>query len=247
MGSGSGGGGGGGGGGNSSGGSGYSVSDSGSGYPSLLPRKQDTVGVAFNKLLAGPPKEYYMAIFGSDLLRELYAGIRDVSVWLCMDKDWRKIEQRYRVSPGPGCLVHLKDAMVRVHGGDSADPRVRELCLEALESLFIYAMGDSPRNYAAADGAKACQKLNRKVLIDSRSSYFMREMINEVAKHQSAELTAELRSDLYKYALDRADQIVNGFVRRFKDRDPEMTHNQIIQVIRDNPDWFLSLFKNDAV
>ena len=242
MGSGSGGGGGGGGGGSSSGGSGYSVSIGG-GQPHLVPRTRDAIGEAFDKLLAGPPREYYMDIFASDLARDLYEAVRDVAISLCLNKDWQAVKHKYQVFDEPGCLIQLKDAMVRMHGGDDADPRVREVCLDALESLFIYAMGDSPSAYAEANAAKVFQKVNRKVLIDSRSSYFLREIINEVAKRQSAELTSDLRNNLHEYSLKRADRIVQDFVTRFKDPDPQMTHNKLFEVIGQNQDWFLNLFK----
>ena len=242
MGSGSGGAGGGGGGGGSSGGSGYSMR-SGVGGPRMVSRSTDTIGEAFDVLLAGPPQEYYMDIFASDLARDLYEAIRDVAIALCLNKSWQAIEDNYQVSAAPGCLMRLKDAMVLRHGGDATDPRVREICHEALESLFIYAMGNRPAVYSRADAATVFQKVNRKVLIDSRSSYFLREMINEVAKRQSAELPPELRNKLHEYSLVRSDRIVKGFVERFKESDPEMTHNKIFHVIREHPDWFLSLFK----
>jgi hypothetical protein len=242
MGSGTGGGGGGGGGGGS-GGSGYCVSNGGVGGSLLVPRTEDEIGTSFKNLLAGPPNEYYMAIFASDLVRDLYAGLLDVSIFLCLNRDWQAIQDKYQVSADRGCLVQLKDAMVRTHGGDNADPTVRTVCLEALESLFIYAMGDKPLTYAGADAAKVFQKVNRKVLVDSRSSYFLREMIFEVVKRQSAELTFELRANLHKYSLERADRIVAAFDTRFKDQDPQMTHNRIFEVIRENQPWFLNLLK----
>jgi|GEM_PF-3357892 len=241
MGSGSGGGGGGGGG--SSGGPGYSVTGGAGGGSRLVSRTKNGIGEAFNKLLSGPPKEYYMAIFASNLVLELYQALLDVSVALCVNRDWQAIQDTYKVSANPGCLMQLKDAMVQMHGGDSADPRVREVCLEALESFFIFAIGNSPVTYAQADADKIFQKVNRKVLVESRSSYFLREIINEVAKRQSAELTYEMRNNLHKYSLERADVIVADFEKRFKAQDPKMTHNRIFEIIRENPEWFLNLFK----
>ena len=44
-------------------------------------------------------------------------------------------------------------------------------------------------------------------------------------------------------SLKRADRIIRDFDTRFKDPDPEMTHNKIFQVIRENPNWFLNLLK----
>jgi hypothetical protein len=246
MGSGSGGGGGGGGGGSASGGSGYSIGNPGAGGSRLVPRRKDEIGAAFDKLLEGPPKEYYLNIFASDLVRDLYAALLDVSVSLGLDRDWKAIQDKYHVSPDPGCLPGLREAMVEMHGGDDADPLVREICIAALESFFIYAMGDRPTVYGRANAAEVFQKINRKVLIDSRSSYFLREMIHEIAKRRCAELTSELRDDLDEYSLKRADRIVQDFDTRFKDPDPAMTHNKIFQVIRENPDWFLNLLKKDA-
>jgi hypothetical protein len=246
MGSGSGGGGGGGGGGSASGGSGYSVSNASAGGSRLVSRTKDEIGASFDKLLEGPPKEYYLNIFASDLARDLYAALLDVSVSLGLDRDWQAIQDKYRVPPDAGCLSGLKEAMVEMHGGDDADPLVREICDEALESFFIYAMGDRPSVYSGANADEVFQKINRKVLIDSRSSYFLREMIHEVAKRRSAELTSELRNNLDEYSLKRADRIIRDFDTRFKDPDPQMTHNKIFQVIRENPDWFLNLLKKDA-
>jgi hypothetical protein len=243
MGSGSGGGGGGGGGGGSAGGPGYSVSKAPTGGSRLVSRTADEVGAAFDKLLTGPPKEYYMDIFASELVRDLYEALRAVSLSLCVNRDWQAIQRKYQVPADPGCLIQLKDAMVRTHAGDRVDPRVREVCLEALESLFIYAMGDSPLNYARADADHVFKKVNRKVLIESRSSYFLRELISEVAKRQTAELTFELRNTLHEYALERADRIVEDFVSRFKNQTPQMSHNDLFEVIRKNQDWFLSVFK----
>jgi hypothetical protein len=243
MGSGAPGGGGGGGGG---GGSGYSIGQASAGSSRLVPRSKEKIDKAFDELMAGPPKEYYMAIFASDLVEHLYGALQDIAVSLCLNQDWQAIQSKYQVSPDPGCLVQLKEAMVRMYGGDQVDPTVRDACLMVLETFFTYAIGNSPTVYAAADAAKVFQKADRKVLVESRSSYFLREMIFEVAKCQKAEQTSELRTNLYKYSLERADRIVRDFEHRFKDLDPQMTHNQIFQVIRQNPDWFLNLLKKGA-
>jgi hypothetical protein len=246
MGSGSGGGGGGGGGSSSSGGAGYSVIGGGSGDSHLIPRTKAEIDTVFNEFLSGPPREYYLSIFASNLVLDIYAGLIDVSVWICLDRNWQSIEHKYQVSPDPGCLIRLTEAMVQMHGGDDADPLVREICFKALQSLFIYSMGDSPSQYGAADANKVFQKVKRKVLVDSRSSYFLRELISEVADRRNAELPSELRSSVHRYSLERADVIIDDFETRFKDQDPQGSHNHLFRVIRDNQEWFLNLLKKGA-
>lgn len=174
--------------------------------------------------------------FCSPLTDAVYRAIFDVNVVSVLNRDWRPIEKKYGVGPGPGCLVALSIAIVDRAAGNEPDKRVIEYVRGALDEFFITALRNDMNTFLHGDAEAVFARLDPKVFV-STSAYFLGGLLLQMVL-KTIERSAS-QAELKAAAMNVADRVIDAFKATFLHKDGVL-YNDFYQVACKNQPWFFT-------
>jgi hypothetical protein len=232
--------GGGGGGGRTAGGGGSGVATAGVTADTAA---LDTVRDALKKQLQfGNP--YVTRQFCSLLTDAVYRTLFELSVVFFVNRDWRPIEHKYGVGPGPGCLNALARVIVDRATVTEPDKRVRQVVQLGLDDFFVRALRGNLSTYIGGNAEEVLARLDRKVF-DSTSGYFLGFLLLEIVRKTVERPSAEFGDGLRHAAQRVADDLVEAFRRKFYQVNG-ILYNDLFRVACENREWFFAELRKGA-
>jgi hypothetical protein len=146
------------------------------------------------------------------------------------------------VSGGSGCLRALAEAL-----SSAAHPLVQAPLSAALQDFFKRIVGGDPVVVQEGDSTKVLAVLQPQPF-QSTSALFFGTYLNELLRFEDS-LTKLGRERLRNFALDKANQVVAAFERKFKGqrwKDIEsvgFTH--FFRVLQGEPEWLAEQLRKD--
>jgi hypothetical protein len=234
-----GGGGRGGGGGGSGGGGAGSVTLKGGALTSTDPGKQkawEAIQGVFSKL----SQDYLGFITGEPGVIAAYEALFRLHVFLLQEKSWTKVEERFGVDGGPGCLVRLAGALIADVGPHAVNPILQAPLKASLLDFFQRVVRDDPVIRNRGDAQQVIANIDAAVF-GRTSNLFLGAYIFESLRQEGKNLSSAARKHLQEFAAAKANQVITSFEGAFKDklwRDvPQVSYSHLLRIMGAEPDW----------
>jgi hypothetical protein len=184
--------------------------------------------------------ESFGFIFGEPGVVRAYEALFGLHVMLVQEQSWQKIEQRYGVDGGSGCLARLADALSPDDGKSAIHPNLQAPLRKALLDFFLRIVGDDPSVRNRGDAQQVIAAVDP-AAFKRTSNHFLAAYLLEHLRQEGANLSSAARRHLQEFAAAKADRIVGAFEKEFRGKAwqdvPQASYAHLLRVMGGERDW----------
>lgn len=193
--------------------------------------------------------DYISFIVGDDAVRAAYEALHWLHVVLVQDPSWAKVQERYHVTDGPGCLLELIEKLCTEAGPSAVNPRLHAVLFASLKDFFLEVIGD-PVVRDAGDAREVMEHVNRKAF-GSTSAIFLGAYLKEALRIEEKGLSRLARRRLAEFGLAKANQIVAEFQQTFRNQPwqgqlRQVGYTHLFEIMKAESEWLLKLLRKNV-
>lgn len=199
--------------------------------------------ILFNKISG---QLQFLNQFSSPILNHAYKALFDLSFDLFQRKSWDKIQEKYGIDAGAGCLRRWVTSVLDEHKEDTPDNR--KLAKIVLDSFLIKALKNNFDTYLEGDANTILKAANRKIF-DSTSSNFLGLVLGQSLKGQIHGINVKNEDFIQTSATLQANKIIYHFEKQFKDKPyksvgiDQVSYHNLFDVFSQEKEWLKKEFK----
>jgi hypothetical protein len=203
---------------------------------------------AFQKIFSRLSTDYLGFMAGDPGLVQAYEALHTLHVLLGENKSWKGVEEQFGVAGGKGCLRALAEALSSEEEPANVHPRVRAPLYAALMDFFRRIVGGDPVVPQNADAAEVLAKLNP-TPFQSTSALFFGSYLTELLRLEDSSVTTLDLKRRRDFALQKANQIVAAFDRRFRKKSwkdiGQVGFRDFLRVIQGESGWLAEQLRKE--
>ncbi|HYD37037.1 MAG TPA: hypothetical protein VEA60_05455 [Allosphingosinicella sp.] len=178
--------------------------------------------------------------FGEPGVVRAYEALFGLHVMLVQERSWQKVEQRYGVDGGSGCLSRLADVLSPDHGEAAIHPNLQAPLRKALLDFFLRIVGDDPAVRNRGDAQQVIAAVDPEVF-QRTSNHFLAAYLREHLRQEGANLSPAARRHVQEFAAAKADRIVGAFEKQFRGKAwqevPQASYAHLLRIMGGERDW----------
>jgi hypothetical protein len=183
--------------------------------------------------------EYIGFLVGDDGVRAAYEAIQWMHVVFVIDRSWDKIEERFKIAGGPGCVRLLIEVLSREDGPNPVNPRLQAPLKTALMDFFLKVV-DDPVLRDSGDAKEVLAAVKPSVF-KSTSAHFFGAYLAESLRIEENSLSKLARRRLRDFSEAKANQLVIAFEDKFKDKEShdikQVSYAHLFRIMKAEPEW----------
>jgi hypothetical protein len=193
--------------------------------------------------------DYIRFIMGDDAVRAAYEALHWLHIVLVQDRSWAKVQKRFKISDGHGCLLELIGKLCTEAGPYAVNPQLQAVLFTSLKDFFLEVVGD-PVVRDLGDAREVLQQVNRKAF-DSISAIFLGAYLKEALRQEEKGLSRLARKRLAEFSLAKANQIVAAFQQTFRNQPwqekiPQVSFTHLFQIMKAESEWLIKQLRKNV-
>jgi hypothetical protein len=195
---------------------------------------------AIQSIFSRLPQDYIQFVSGDVGVGAAYEALHRLHVMLVQEKSWDKVQERFGVTGGPGCMLALIDALSKDEGPTPVHPRVRAPLKVALMDFFLRIVGDNPVIRDSGTAAQALAVLTP-APFQSISSLFLGAFLAAFLRQEETSLSRLARQRLHEFSEAKANQVVASFESTYRGKPwkdiSQVSFTHLFRVMQGEPVW----------
>lgn len=203
-------------------------------------RKKEKAWTALQKVFSRLSQDYISFISSDPGVAAAYESLHSLHVMLVQEHSWEKVEKRWKVPGGEGCLMALAKALTREDGPTPVHPRLVASLQASLQDFFLRIVKYNVLVRDTGDAAAVLAKLDP-TPFQSISALFLAHYLAETLRIEEPGISRSALAHIREFSEAKANQLVASFETKFKGKQwndiDKIGYKHLFRIMRGEPEW----------